>query len=362
MVVGSKRKGKMRLPKLKEVIGVDFGSQSVRLVGLARDKGGVALTLLGTVYYPKIETDDIDSFDSFGVAQEMLDFLSDAAMKGRAAFVSAPSRHSVIRILSFPNMPYEDLKSSIQYEVEQFSSDDSGQKIIDFAVLREYQDEGMAKLETLIVAVPRSRVNPYLETLIHSKLEPLSVSLAPFATIKAIEYKSDLLYDGGHIIVHMGQISSDVIIVEDGFLKFTRNIKIGGQHLLDVFQDALRMEEGTILDDDECETYTIPRERAIYIGQILNEVAEDIERTVHFCKSQEQRSDMHINKIILSGFGVWPVNLPELLSDRMRIPVVIANPFGYETPTLTNANPDEVCENPSHYVAAFGVALEGLGE
>lgn len=361
MPVVTTKKGKARTSRLKEVIGVDFGTQSVRLVGLARDKGGVGLTLLGTVFYPKSVSGDPESFDSFAVAHEIQDFLANANVRTRQVFACAPSRHSVIRILSFPEMPYEDLRSSIQYEVEQFSTEEGGEKIIDFSILREYQEEGKAKQETLIVAVPRSTVLPYLEALVQAKLEVHSLNLAPFSTIKAIEYKNDLLYDGGHIVVHMGQYSSDVIILEDGFLKFTRNIKIGGQHIQDVFQNAMRMEEGSQLSPDEMELYSIPRDQEVYVMQILNEIAEDIERTVHFCKSQEQRSDIHINKIILSGFGVWPKNLSEILADRLRLPVMLANPFGYDVPTLNNA-PTDVCEKPTDYLAAFGLALEGLGE
>ena len=177
-----------------------------------------------------------------------------------------------------------------------------------------------------------------------------------------MEYRNDMLYDGGHIIVYMGQHSSDVVILEDGSLKFTRNIKIGGQHIMDVFQDALRVEEGKTLDVDELESFEVPSDQELYAQQILNEVAVDIEHTVHFAKAQEQRSDIHINKIVLTGFGVWPKNLDVLLSERMRLPVIKANPFGYEFPTLTNVQPNEVCEMPSAYTAAFGLALEGLGE
>lgn len=357
-----RKKGKARLPKLKEVIGADFGSQSVRLVGLARDKGGIALTLVGTVYYPRHEGDEPEAFDSFAVADEISDYLKNAGVKSKAVFLSAPSRHAVIRIMPFPDMPYEDLKSSIEFEVEQFSTDDSGGKIIDFSVLREYQEEGKPRLETLIVAIPRTTVLPYLETLMHAKLEVQSLNLSPFATIKAIEYKNDLLYDAGNIIMHMGMLSSDVIIIEDGFLKFNRNIKIGGRHILDAFVDAMRLEEGEILDPSDIEIYEVPRDRELYLNQIINEITEDIERTVHFCKSQEQRSDIHINKIILSGFGIWPKNLDSMLSNRLRLPVMLANPFGYEISHLTNVDPNEVCAMPSNYVAAFGLALEGLGE
>jgi type IV pilus assembly protein PilM len=362
MVMDTKRKGKLKAPKLKEVIGADFGTQSVRLVGLARDKGGLALTLLGTVYYPKGSSDEVENFDVVGVSREISSFLADREVSTKAVFAGAPSRNSVIRILSFPEMPYEDLRSSIGYEVEQFSTGETGEKIIDFSVLREFQEDGKRKLETLIVAVPKLRVYPYLETLQHAKLELHSLDLSLFATLRALEYKNDMLYDGGHILVHMGQHSSDVVILEDGFLKFTRNIKIGGQHITDVFMDAMRVEEGKTLDPSEIDSYEIPTDQELYIQQILNEVAVDIEHTVHFAKAQEQRSDIHINKIILSGFGVWPNNLHQLLSDRMRLQVILANPFGYDTPTLTNVSPNDVCEMPSDYVAAFGLALEGLGE
>ena len=129
-----------------------------------------------------------------------------------------------------------------------------------------------------------------------------------------------------------------------------------------MYADGLKVEEGTTLSPEEIENYTVPRDRELYITHILSEIAEDIERTVHFCKSQEQRSDIHINRIILVGFGLWPRNLAEMLTDKLRIPVVTANPFGYDTAVLSNAQPNEVCETPSDYAAAFGLALEGLGE
>lgn len=362
MALSAKKKGKARLPHLKEVIGVDFGTQSARLVGLARDKGGIGLTMIGTVYYPKQETGDPESFDSFAVAREISNFLESSEIKTRSVVACTPSRHAVIRILPFPEMPEDDLRNSIQYEVEQFATDESGEKLIDYSILREYQEDGKPKLEVLIVAIPRNTINPYLETLMNARLEVHGLNLAPFSTIKSLEYKSDLLYDGGNIVVFMGQYSSDVIILEDGNLKFIRNIKIGGSHIQQVFQEAMRMEEGQELDPAEIESLEVAPDNEIYVSQIIGEVAEDIERTVHFCKSQEQRSDIHIGKIILAGFGIWPKNLSELLSDKLRMPVLKANPFGYDHPVLTNVQPNEVCQSPSDYCAAFGLALEGLGE
>jgi len=299
------------------------------------------------------------NFDPAEVSDKISQFLDAHGVTTRPSIIGIPSKHSIVRILSFPYMGPDELKNSIQYEVDQFSAEESGDKMIDYSILRDYTEEGTRKLEVLIAAVPKKFIIPYVETAGNSKLELYAIDLPSFAALKALTYQSASLFEGGAILLHIGSYSSELLIIEDGLLRFIRSIKIGGSHVKNAFVEAARNLDGfAVPSPEQISDYVCTEQDLNLIAHIVNEFLDEVERTIHFCKSQLQRSDLALSRIIITGHSIWPRNLDGLITSKTNVQTSLADPF---VGTLKVQDGDVQIKYPTSFVAALGLTLKGMG-
>lgn len=359
MAFREKGRGGFTGVKARTLVGVDFGTESVRVLVLnsaQRDSPTVAAAT--TIDFEENASFECN-FDPSEVSDKLSQFLESNGVTVRPAVVAIPSKHSIVRILSFPYMGPDELKNSIQYEVDQFSAEESGDKMIDYSILRDYTEEGMRKLEVLIAAVPKKFIAPYVETAGSSKLELYAIDLPSFAALKAITYQNAALFEGGAILLHIGSYASELLIIEDGLLRFIRSIKIGGSHVKNAFIEAARSMAGyAVPPPEQIADYECTEQDLNLISHIVNEFLDEVERTIHFCKSQLQRSDLMLSRIVLTGHSIWPRNLDRLISSKTNVQTSLADPF---VGSLKVQNGASAIKYPTSFVAALGLTLKGMG-
>ncbi len=144
------------------------------------------------------------------------------------------------------------------------------------------------------------------------------------------EQEEDKIID---IIISIGASGTILSLVEEGNLKFTRNILVGGNDITKAIAKSLN------ISFDEAEK--LKRETKILLGpeakeeekkesekivvKILNQITKEVRKSLSYYKTQSQK--VKYNKMILSGGCANIDNIKDLLSEQFEIPVIIGNPF-----------------------------------
>src|SRR4030043_1136352 len=170
----------MFLGKKKDVVGLDIGSSSVKLVELNRAKSGFNLQNLGLSPLPPEAIVDGALMDSVTIIDAIRDLVSTTKTK-RKDVVTSVSGHSVIvKKITLPFMTEAELEESIHWEAERYIPFDINDVIFDFQILG-YGSENPDLMDVILVAAKKDIINDYVSVIMEAGLNPVVMDIEAFA-------------------------------------------------------------------------------------------------------------------------------------------------------------------------------------
>jgi type IV pilus assembly protein PilM len=179
-------------------------------------------------------------------------------------------------------------------------------------------------MTVLLVAAKRELVEHKLALLSDVGLEASVVDVDAFALHNAFEVNYPEAMHGVVGLVNIGHETTNINILDDGVPVLTRDIPVGTRR----FKEDLQRERG--LSADEADAVLKGADANEALDPLLEsrgeELAVGIERAAAFLQSAS-RSAGGISRIFTTGGGARIPRLNKVLSDRLRIPVQLANPI-----------------------------------
>lgn len=179
----------MFFTKKKDLIGIDIGSSSIKLVKLKGVKGSYEVEHIGIAPLPSEAIVDNTLMNSSAVVdglRSLFDGLGIIKLKDVASSVSGNS--VIIRKINLSAMSSEALEEEIQWEAEQYIPFDINDVNIDFQIL-EPDDIDPSKMNVLLVASKKDIINDYQSVFAEAGLKLVLVDVDAFAVQNAFELK-----------------------------------------------------------------------------------------------------------------------------------------------------------------------------
>ena len=105
----------MFLQKKKDVIGIDIGSSSIKMVQLKEAKGSYHLASLGLAVLPSEAIVDNAIMDSNAIVDTVKGLLDSQKLKTKNVATSVSGHSVIIRKIQLPVMTEEEMEASIQW-------------------------------------------------------------------------------------------------------------------------------------------------------------------------------------------------------------------------------------------------------
>ena len=307
----------------KTTVGLDIGSGLIKLVAISHGSGEPVLT---KVAFTSVVDDAIvegEVMDKGIVADAIKGLMASAGIKTKQVVTAVGGRDVIIKKIAMDRMKEGDAREVIRWEAEQHVPFDMDNVELDFQIL-DPEAEGL-QMTVLLVAAKRELVEHKLALLSDIGLEAGVIDVDAFALHNAFEVNYPEAMRGVVGLVNIGHETTNINILDDGVPVLTRDIPIGTRR----FKEDLQRERG--LSADEAEAVLRGSDAANEALDPLlesrgEELAVGIERAAAFLQSSS-RSANGIGRIFTTGGGARIPRLNKVLSDRLRIPVQLANPI-----------------------------------
>jgi type IV pilus assembly protein PilM len=217
----------MFLSKKKDIIGIDIGSSSVKLVQVKEHKGAFTLLNVGILPLPPEAIVDNTLMDSSSIVETIKKLLKSLNIRAKDAACSVSGNSVIIRKISLPAMPSEELEDQIHWEAEQYIPFDINDVNIDFQILAADQHDP-AKMEVLLVASKKDIINDYLAVFNETGINLAVVDVDSFAIQNAFELNYDVEPENVSALINIGASIMNLNIVKNGISLFTRDVQMGG--------------------------------------------------------------------------------------------------------------------------------------
>jgi len=312
--------------KKKDVIGLDIGSSSIKLVELSEGKSGYKLQNLVISPLPPEAIVDGALMDSVTIIDTIQDLIATSKTKMKNVVTSVSGHSVIVKKITLPFMTEAELEESIQWEAERYIPFDINDVNIDFQIFGS-SPENPDVMDVVLVAAKKDIINDYVSVIMESGLNPVIIDIDSFAleNMLAINYEVDK--EETVAMANVGASITNINIIKNNISGFTRDIFKGGNQITEEIQRQLH------IDYEEAEKIKVGSKMDITSQPIIQNVlktaseslAIEIGNSLDFFQSTTTYEK--INKLYLSGGGSKIKDFDIILQQQIGIPVEIVNPF-----------------------------------
>ena len=144
----------------------------------------------------------------------------------RSVVVGVAGRDAVTRQVELPTMADKDLRSALNFELNDMLPFPPSEAVVDFVRVEDVTDENdRAVARLLAVAIHRSAVDPLIEAVRRSGLTPVALDLAAFGLVRSA-WSGGAEQVGATALVHLGESTMTVVVVDGDAVRFTRQVGV----------------------------------------------------------------------------------------------------------------------------------------
>ncbi len=329
--------------KSKFATGLDIGASTIKLVRLQKKPGGYSLKSLALKELPfdAIASEEIKDRDA--VIFDIQNLVDQTDPKIKDVVISIAGHGVITDKIVMDRKTGNEAEQAILFEAEQRSPFDVEDVTLDYHVIQV--DHETNKMEVLLVAARNEFLKNYLDLILDAGLRPVMVDTDAFAILNAYELNYEIDPNKVTALIDVGFDVTNITFLKDGLFHSTRDVSNGTRLIFEAVSKEFRLNQELAA-------------KALK-GEMDHSVDQDMFKATVFTSSEELISGLEVamsyfksssgarqlDWIVLSGGGALVPYFPELLQNKLGIPVEIFNPLRnieYDPDMFVEFQPEKV--------------------
>jgi len=351
----------MKLFKKKNLVGVDIGDYSIKLVELKpKKKGSREMFELKGIGYELLPPQSIvegSIMDFTAVSDIVTKSFNSARIKNDNVAIGLSGTSVITKKLSLQKMDEDELEESINFEASGQLTTPIEDVFLDYDIIREDED----KMDLMLVAIKKEKVNEYINVFLQSGKNVEIVDTNHFALFNAVDYNYSIPPEVTYAVINVGASMTNVLIVKEGLPVFTRDVSFGGNNFTDVIQKEFHLdfEKAEMVKKGQTVSGVSPSVVEPSIKAVFNDLKTEINRTLDYYLGTTP--DENISKIFLAGGTSKLKNLSGFLEENLNTSVELLNPFQNVYFKEKKIDSEYLHEMESVFGVAVGLAMRKMG-
>jgi type IV pilus assembly protein PilM len=325
-------------------VGIEINPEKISLAQLTKKGQEYKLLKYHSLDVPEEVFEEGQIANSPALAELIDQLLKEAKIKPKRIATAVPMRESIIRIIPIPaELNDQELKDMVlNHEAPLYLPYPRDEVDLDYKKLGYFVDEdGIEKVQVLLVATRREITDLYLETFQQAGLNISVLEINSFALIRTIkEQLKQFTSNEAVVLVDIEFDSTEIAIVVEGVPQFSRTIPIGTYQMQTALAQAMNLpiskntellEEITIPNNPEqSESSSSSSQTWINPGmdsllRILGELIDELRRSINFYLNQS--GDVEVVQLLLAGPGSGLAQIDEFFTKKLSIPAIQVDPL-----------------------------------
>ena len=363
----------MPTPKKNQLIGLDIGSHSIKLVEIEDTKKGRILKNFGIIGLPQDAIVEGAIKEMEIVSSAIKTLYKNLKLKNKSVVTSISGYSVIVKKISIQKRGEAELDASIQDEAEQYIPFDINDVNLDYEILsapgeaeaekKEEGDKGdKGLMDVMLVAAKKDIVEDYVSLLHLTGLSPVILDVDAFALQNAFELSAESI-SGCYALVNVGAEELGINAIKNGVSIFTRDSSYGGyqinEAIMSKFDVSYEEAEKIKLGGTKIDHKDKGALEEIF-SSVISGWVNEIKRALDFLATTYP--DETIGKIVLSGGSCRIPGFQKYLELETEIPVVELNPFGNLQVNDKLFDPKYLTYMAPQAAIAVGLALRSTGD
>ncbi len=326
------------------LLGIDIGSDAVRVVELSSGRSGMQLEHFACEALPPGAVRDGGVADFETVAAALRRALKKSGSRARAAALALPSGAVITSTVSLPaGLAEDELETQVEAEASQSLPFAMDELRVDFVILGE-SASAADSVDILVAAARRAKIDERLALAEAAGLQAVAVDIESAATVAAVsaaQRRSGAPVPHRTALYQVRSDSSSLVVMEGERLLYEREHAVGSQKL-----------------EQECAHSTLQSQRTVQAQQARPAAFDDLAHGLARALQLFFASTPHgsVDQILLAAPAGLARELAIAAAPRVQAPLSIVDPFaGMGMPTAAGWIGPGV--DASSSVVACGLAL-----
>jgi len=347
----------------KKSVGIDIGSNVIKIIGLHRKKKIKIDFLKATDLYTSRNVKRPEDLSDTLLVQIIRGLISEIKCNVKNVKTSISGPDALVHSMELLNLSGDELQSAIRWKLAGIIPFDIDDVEFGFQVLNIDKSSNM--LNILVGLVPANKMKRHLDILSRANLEPEIVEIDTLAIYNCFVTLQDLAVNKTVAVLHIGAERTTLIIMHPDHNPFFKSIAIGGNILtraiertlhisfIDAERQKIEISDKSLLNYEKPDpTEEIGWQDSLH--GIVVEIVENIKKADIYY--QILYWEEGLEHIYLTGGGAKLKNIDFLLADALKIPVTLWNPLKSEKLEY-NQEIENIDELGLHFATALGLAL-----
>jgi type IV pilus assembly protein PilM len=362
----------MAVAKKNQLIGLDIGSHSIKLVEIEDSKKGRVLKNFGIIGLPQNAIVEGSIKEMEIVSSAIKNLLKHLRIKNKNVASSISGYSVIVKKISISQRSDAELEATIPDEAEQYIPFDISDVNLDYEVLpsaagaketekgdKEGEKEDI--MDIMLVAAKKDIVEDYVSLLQLSNLNPVVLDVDAFALQNAFEISAEET-SGCYAIVNVGAEELGINAIKDGISIFTRDSSYGGSQITEAIMSKFDVSHEEA-DRIKLGGAKMDHERAAMeevFTSVVSGWVQEIKRALDFLGTTYP--DESIEKIFVTGGSCRIPGFQKYLEMETDIPVEELNPFASLQINERMFDPKYLGYMAPQAAVAVGLALRSVGD
>lgn len=338
-----------------DFFALDIGTTAVRIVQLNQSGDMWNLIKYGAAPVDiKVSTSDAPE-DQKRLGDVITNLISQIGVSERNVVLGIPSNKMFATVVDLPDLPQQELASTIKYQAEQYIPMAIEEAKIDWAVLGKSLRDPQ-KNEVLLASVSNKFSESRLDMVEGLGLNVIAIEPDSLALVRSLVPASSR---DAHMIIDFGDFSTDIVMVLDRAPRLIRSIPVGKETLVKAAEQNLNIDANQAnqfilkfgLHPDRLEGQILKS-----LDATLEQFMVEVNKSVKFFQSRYP--NVPLSSVILSGYTLSIPAFGEYIAGKTGMQTVAGN--AWSNVRFSGGLRDQLMQVAPQFAVAVGLAERTL--
>ena len=342
----------------KNIISIDLGSYETKIVQGSHNKEEIKIDKAFSFNTPAFSYENGNIKNQYMLIDTVKEELKKNKVASGTCHLSIKSTAIITREIPFPLLGDKEIEGLLKYQLAEYLPMDYSKYVIQHKSIGRFVNEGIEKLNVLVVAIPKDMVDMHYNFVREVGLKPAVLDYQSNGIWKLFRFMDNI---NGIIApsqktvaaIDLGYNSTNIAIVDNGTIQTSRVIDLGGQSLdnnaaslIAVSSDELQSKKSEIEDVSMVEEGFSDYNRYVNIVKTSIEgIMDRVDRIFKYYISKE--ADNEIETLLLYGG----------LSKIKGVDKLFSNYFGIPAQVLDSASKIILNDDLNKYINCVGALI-----
>jgi len=335
-------------------VGLDIGSKTIKIVEVEKQGNNFTLKGSGVVGYSGLSIENMkDEKEYVQLADTIKKLCKETRISKKDVVLSLPENQVFTRIVRFPLLTDQEIDSAVKWEAEQYIPIPISEAVVQHQILERKELSSPPEVVVLLIAAQQALVEKYVRLL---QMAGLSISAVETELLAASRVLAPA--DQTVMLVDFGAVSTDIAIVKNGNLVFSRSVPSAGDSLTRAVSQSIGVD--ALQAEEYKKTYGMSPEQLEgkvmqSILPVYNLIVDEIRKAIQFYQTDEK--DGKPTQVILIGGAAGLPGMSTKLAEDLGMEVIMGDPF--QKVTVAPEVYKQIANYAPLYAIAVGLALRG---